>query len=279
MQLPDEEVKILVKRRLRLGVKSDRGRSAGGGAGGLHRTKLWSKSTRFISCGCGRIGRSTGKAIVTVFLRRQRTAETQSFRCHIHPPQFKLMCVKTFFFALLAACLGSITPAIAQTTASPGKREVGLQFDRLDFTDSPSFSALYKKQIKPDVYRRLRFFYGNLNTDFSDDNSAVSFSGGIAIGREKRKALDDKLFFYQGPEISGLIGLSTVNWDNIATVVGGRFAWVLGLQHYFNERWAINLEALPGIGVTAANSATNAHSFSLTARGSNSVSVGLMRVF
>lgn len=189
------------------------------------------------------------------------------------------MYVKTFFFALLAACLGCITPATAQSPAAHGKREVGLQFDRLDFTDTPSFSAFYKKQIKPDVYRRLRFFYGNLTSAFSGDDSAFDFSAGIGIGREKRKALDDKLFFYQGPEISGTIALSTVNWDNVTTAVSARFAWVFGLQHYFNERWAINLEALPGVSVTTVNGANNAHAFSLNARGSNSVSLGLMRVF
>ena len=184
---------------------------------------------------------------------------------------------RIFTITLFLAFFASMTSLSAQDS-SPN-REVGLQFNGLNFDGFNGFSLFYKKQKSENVYRRIRFFYGNLNVEAINDISAVSFSSGIAIGREKRKALDAKLAFYQGPEFSAALGVTTQNWDNTSINVSGRFGWILGLQHSFNERWAINLETIPGVGI-GVNSITDSDPrFTFNAGISNSVSLGLVRKF
>ena len=107
-------------------------------------------------------------------------------------------------------------------------------------------------------------------------------NAGIAIGREKRKTLDSKLDFYQGPEVSAQLGLATLGEDNANVLISAGFGWVLGLQHSFNERWAVNLETIPGLSLVGdfyGEDSSGLSSVGFNARFNNFVSIGLVRKF
>jgi hypothetical protein len=160
------------------------------------------------------------------------------------------------------------------------KREVGLQFSSLDFDGGSGFSAFYKKQKKENVYRRIRFFSGSLSAVSVDEDFNFNFAAGIAIGREKRKSLDSKLEFYQGPEVSVGLGIAAINELETNLNISAGFGWVLGLQHSFNERWAVNLETIPKFSLaTNLNGDSGADSVVFGAGFNNSVSIGLVRKF
>jgi hypothetical protein len=72
--------------------------------------------------------------------------------------------------------------------------EVGFNFGSLDLT-SINFSGFWKKKIGEDRYRRLRVLSGSLSAGLVDDEFDADFFLGIAIGREKRRKLDDRLQF------------------------------------------------------------------------------------
>ena len=187
------------------------------------------------------------------------------------------MYYKSLVLALFVSFLSFLNSGSAQTAAP--HREVGLQFSNINFSGSSSFSAFYKKELKENVYRRLRFFYGNVNTAFINDNASFNFNAGVAIGREKRKSLDSKLAFYQGPEVSLGISTSSATGNSSNYSLNGRFGWVLGLQHSFNDRWAINLETIPGIGIGVSGGENRSTAVDVGASFNNTVSLGLVRKF
>ncbi len=160
------------------------------------------------------------------------------------------------------------------------KREVGLSFSSIDFDGGTGFSAFYKKQLRENVYRRIRFFSGRLSAGAADEEFTFDFSAGIAIGREKRRSLDPKLEFYQGPEFFIQVGLSSPSEDDVRMNFTPGFGWVLGLQHSFNERWAVNLETIPSVSVSAnINGDAGPDSVFFNAGFNNLVSLGLIRKF
>ena len=187
---------------------------------------------------------------------------------------------KTLTLACIALLLAvfSSTQLSAQTANPP--REVGLQFSSLNFDGGSGFSAFFKKQKKENVYRRIRFFTGNLLFGSIDKDFTFNLSAGIAIGREKRKALDSKLMFYSGPEFSIQAGLYTFTEDDVHVVLSPAFGWVLGLQHSFNDRWAVNLETIPGVGINIDSYGDGGPGvFTFGANFNNAVSLGLVRKF
>lgn len=188
------------------------------------------------------------------------------------------MCYKPstlIFFFMLFFC----APAVRAQNDKP-VREIGLQFSGLNFNGNSSFSVFYKKQKKENVFRRIRFTYGSLGAQVANEDFAVNLGGGIAIGREKRKTLDPKLEFYQGPEFSAILSVSTVGEENTDLSVQAGFGWVLGLQHSFNARWAVNLETIPRVNVNVGTSTgRDVTAYGLSAAASNTVSLGLLRRF
>jgi hypothetical protein len=178
-------------------------------------------------------------------------------------------------FAFVAAFTTTLS---AQDAAKP-RREVGLQFGSIDF-DGGSFSAFYKKQKKENVYRRVRFVSGNLLLGFLEEDFRLNFGAGIAIGKEKRKALDSKLEFYQGPEFAIDFSVFTTADDDVTPILlRPSFGWVLGLQHSFNDRWAVNIETIPGVFVAANITGNEAEGLFFGGGLSNNVSLGLVRKF
>lgn len=186
--------------------------------------------------------------------------------------QIKLVCV--LFFTLTTLSFSSLQ---AQSTGK--KREVGVQLNGINFSGFNSFSGFYKKQVSENKYRRVRFFSGNLFTGvFGEDDFRFNLNLGAAIGREKRRTLDTRLEFFNGPEFSFGMGFQSVN-DNSSFILSPSFGYVLGLQHSFNERWAINIETIPSIGVGVVLLPGDNDQLTLNANATNSVALGVVRKF
>lgn len=189
----------------------------------------------------------------------------------------------TKLLGMLLACMFSLCAysSLSGQNSVP-KREVGLGFSGLNFNNS-SFSVFYKKQRKENVYRRISFVGGNVAGSFARRTQQYSFRVGLGIGREKRIKLDDKLTFYHGPEISGGVESQLIAGESInAFGINASFGWVIGLMHKFNERWGVNLEAIPRFSAIysyrqSPNGSTENIAFNLS--GSNQVSLGLFRMF
>ena len=182
------------------------------------------------------------------------------------------------FFAIVLAVF--TTSALSAQDGNP-PREVGIQFSSLDFDGGGGFSAFFKKQKKENVYRRIRFFYGNISVGEQREEFQFDVSTGIAIGREKRKMLDSKLEFYQGPEFALRLDVSSFLETQSQISVTPSFGWVLGLQHSFNERWAVNLETIPGASISfyANTNDEDSRSLNFNAGLKNAVLIGLVRKF
>ena len=161
------------------------------------------------------------------------------------------------------------------------KREVGLQFSGLNFNGNNSFSAFYKKQVKENSFRRIRFLAGNLNIDGSKDRTFGSFFAGVSIGREKRKQLGRKLQFYRGPQFGASTTISASSGPNSDHQVrlGLNAGLVFGLQHQFNEFWAVNIETEPGVGLDLAKRKGAPFNVFGAANVGNNVQIGLVRCF
>ncbi len=186
----------------------------------------------------------------------------------------KIKLLYTIFIAIATLSFSSL-----QAQSAGKKREVGIQLDGIDFGGFNNFSGFYKKQLSENKYRRIRFFSGNLFTSFGEDEDfRVNFAVGAAIGREKRRALDTRLEFFSGPEFSFGLGFQSIG-DNSSFSLSPSFGYVLGLQHSFNERWAINIETIPSIGVGVVLLPGDNDLVTLNARASNSVALGVVRKF
>ena len=182
----------------------------------------------------------------------------------------------SLFVALLAT---SISHLHAQTSDGK-KREVGVSFSSINFDGSNSFNAFYKKEKRENVYRRINFAIGGLGLFGMNDNTIVSFNAGMSVGREKRKTLDRKLQFYRGPVFSFNTSFITGDIDDARLDLSAGLGIVFGLQHSFNELWAINLETIPSLNVGLnVGDFDNNNSFALGVGGSNRVSLGIVRKF
>jgi hypothetical protein len=181
-------------------------------------------------------------------------------------------------FTALYCCLFivGLNTLCAQQT-SP-RREVGLQISSINFDGLNTFSAIYKKEIKENLYRRIDFT-GSFLSAFAQEQFTLGFNGGLSIGREKRRSLDDKLIFYQGPQVGVSFGLSTNNSPRTDVMVGLIWQWFLGLQHSFNARWAVNMEITPGVAMNLNFPDEGDALVSVSGNISNRVRLGVVRKF
>jgi hypothetical protein len=174
----------------------------------------------------------------------------------------------------------SLTAHLSAQKLRPSHGEVGMNFGSLN-VNSIQFSGFWKKQLAPDKYRRFRFFSGNLFFGTQDESFVGNLSVGLAIGREKRINLDEKLQFYRGFEAIGSLNVSSGDDDdstpwNFSPAIG----FVFGLQHAFNSRWAINVETIPTLGVLMGSNDPQLGSlFTFNATVSNTLSLGIVRIF
>ena len=187
---------------------------------------------------------------------------------------------KMLKLSTLVLVLSVLFSATSSAQGTKPRREVGIQISNLNFNGSNTFSGFFKKERKENVYRRIRFFSGNLAFGQVDEDLSFDFSAGLAIGREKRKSLGDKLDFYQGPEFAFSLGLASLTDDETRISFTPAFGWVLGLQHSFNDHWAINVETIPRVALSAfTNGDVGPDALLFNANISNNVSMGLVRKF
>lgn len=190
------------------------------------------------------------------------------------------MFYKSIAFTFFAISLAFFTTSSLSAQSDRPHREVGLQFSSFDFDGGGGFSAFYKKQKKENVYRRIRLLFGNISVGATEEDFTFNFVAGVNIGREKRKSLDSKLEFYQGPEFSLRLAIASVIDDDVRALLTPGFGWVFGLQHSLNERWAVNLETVPSLAIsTNINGDAGPDALAIDARVSNTVSLGLVRKF
>jgi hypothetical protein len=170
----------------------------------------------------------------------------------------------------------------AQISSTP-KREVGLRFNSLDLINGDAFSAFYKKEIGENKYRRYRFGFGNIGfsqtTNGVMNNSNFSLGASIAVGTERRKQLSNKTMFYRGWEWNAGTNFSLRNQENFD--YGYHFnlgiGYVLGLQHDINQHFAVNMEAIPGVGFSNTyNRSTRTNSFNAGASVGSTVALSLV---
>lgn len=137
------------------------------------------------------------------------------------------------------------TSSLSAQNIDDHKYEVGIRISGLNFDGFNSFSAIYKKKLAENKFRRISGTFGGLG--FSDDFDRLNFSfnAGISVGYEKRREMGKKTTFYSGPVFSVSAGITKqervdANW-NLQPSLGA----VLGVQYDFSEYWAVNLETIP----------------------------------
>jgi hypothetical protein len=193
---------------------------------------------------------------------------------------YTMLTKTTYLLTTLVLCLFLNNSLQAQS--GKAKREVGLQFSSLNFNGG-SFGAFLKKEKKENVYRRVSFASGNIQLNLVEEETQFNFNAGIAIGEERRKQLDEKLLFFQGPEFSLNVGLFTTEDDDATAVtITPGFGWVFGLQHSFNKLWAINIETVPAVAISGnfyGAEISDAEGLSLGIRASSRVNFGIVRKF
>jgi len=157
----------------------------------------------------------------------------------------------TFFKSTTTLCF---TVALFCTTSLLGQEqkqshgEVGFNFGSLNLTNI-NFSGFWKKKTGEDRYRRLRVLSGNLSAGLVDEEFDADFFLGVAVGREKRRNLDDRLQFYRGIEFIGNVSFRDRGEIDTQLGIQPGLGFVIGLQHSLNDRWAVNVETIPSIGL------------------------------
>lgn len=177
-------------------------------------------------------------------LIKQRVPCVASFAWNHFTIQYSAMYAMPFFTAFLCSIL-FIFSASAQEVSS--RHEAGLQFSGVNFKGDNTFNFIFKKALDEHRFRRFRAAFGQLDVIYADKKIQSSLEAGIYFGVEKRKKAGDRLVFYDGWEVGADLGRYNDNRDFSQWVAGIGIGYVIGLQHEFNDRWAISLETVPGI--------------------------------
>ena len=158
------------------------------------------------------------------------------------------------FLSLSALFLIATLPI---TQAQTSQREIGLRF-----TDWDQFGLLYKKQIAENTYRRYRVALARFNYDNYETAEQFGMWLGFSIGKEKRKALNERLQWIHGwePGLSLDINLETQKNDGYTLQssllsIHPYIGYVLGLQYRLNDHFLLGLENIPSLNahVTFSN--------------------------
>ncbi|MEL6253852.1 MAG: hypothetical protein AAFR87_17725 [Bacteroidota bacterium] len=167
---------------------------------------------------------------------------------------------KTIFSFLLLICFALNSHG---QTKELGIRMTGLQ----------NFDFIYKKEKAPNKFSRIRLGLANISFANINDENVANLALGIAMGSERRKAINEKLNFYQGPEPFANLALNVVADNTLFTVQGG-LGYVLGFQYNFSEVFYVSAETIPSVGVTFSSGENLDPSLGISA-GFNSNAVAL----
>ncbi|MFD2570381.1 hypothetical protein ACFSUS_07030 [Spirosoma soli] len=142
------------------------------------------------------------------------------------------------------------------------KREIGLRTSPANLTN---VGFIYKKQLSENTYRRYRLAVGTLGVNVINDNTQVSFNVNGAIGKEKRKPMDEKLSFIYGTELIAGIGLTSISGgtttidigNGSTTTINGSsvtlftpsvgIGFVLGVMYDIKPKWYLSAEIIPSV--------------------------------
>jgi len=156
------------------------------------------------------------------------------------------------------------------SSAQSVDRELGLRMAGFD-----SFNFVYKKQKSENKF--LRFRAGAFNVNFSSNSEAISASLNLALGLEKRKPIDDRLFFVHGFEPSIRAGFSEVN-GNTQLITGLSLGYVMGFHLNVNKSLGLNIETIPSLSGTTVFNENNDDITNLNL-GFNSNAIALTTVY
>ncbi len=142
---------------------------------------------------------------------------------------------KIVIFAM--ASILSLSTFAQDSTKVFSKYELGLSLANLN-----DFGLMYKKHRKNNSFFRLSLASMNYSLINRSDSYFHNFSSSITIGREKRKEIHDNLYLVRGWDfLGGISSAAGVNYFGIGV------GYVLGLQYNLNQKFALGLEATPGI--------------------------------
>lgn len=138
-------------------------------------------------------------------------------------------------------------------------KEIGL---RLGASGS---DFVFKKEKKPNRFMRYRAGLNNLGL-LGNDNFVASVNFGVAM--EKRRSIDDKLWFISGLEPS--LGFATIS-DNSFLRVG--LGYILGFQYDVSDAFYVNIETTPFIGTDLGENGSDSILFDVAPNSSAAISV------
>lgn len=127
--------------------------------------------------------------------------------------------------------------------AQGNNKEIGLRLG--------SFGSdfVFKKEKKPNKFLRYRAGLNNLGL-IGSDNFVASVNFGIAV--EKRRAIDEKLWFISGLEPR--LSFATIS-DNSFLRLG--LGYILGFQYDVSDAFYVNVEVTPSISTDVGNDASD----------------------
>ena len=134
----------------------------------------------------------------------------------------------------------SIT-SLAQET-KPKVKEVGITFYNFQ-----NYGAMFKIGQENKLWR-FRVLSGNINSRASGDLTSNAFGFNISAGRERRKAVSDKLNFIYGIELSS--GYRTNVTKDLSRKITQKsislgFTGVIGFNYFINKNLFVGGELLP----------------------------------
>lgn len=122
------------------------------------------------------------------------------------------------------------------------EKEIGIRFSNLD-----NYDLIFKKKVSENTYRRIRLANVGVNISSRESlDTRYSFTGSIAAGLEKRKALNNEFNFIYGFE--GLLGLSynRVSGESSGIYRAGIGA-LIGWNYKLNNHITLGAEIIPSL--------------------------------
>ena len=194
---------------------------------------------------------------------------------------FKSSFMKKHLFALACLTFASsfFLSTISAQDANGHQKEVGLSFNGFDFSGFNPFSVIYKKKIADSKFRRISGTFGGFNFQNSNRLLFFSINAGLSVGIEKRKLLGRKTTFFSGPEFAVATSYSKVEGFKPTWGIFPQIGYILGLQHDFNEFWAINLEVVPSGQLSLNRFSSQDAEFSVSSSFSSNAALSIMYKF
>lgn len=134
--------------------------------------------------------------------------------------------------------------AQAQGIGDELNREIGLRLTGLN-----SMGIIYKKKKADNKYRRYRLGLANIAFNGTSNSQAFDLRANLAVGYEKRKAINDKFHFIHGLEFLGDINVSASN-NRAGLNLSPGLGFVLGFQYAFSKDFYAGLELVPFVNTT-----------------------------